>query len=130
MKKRNKNGEAAVIESPKKKKKKAPVIIGVIIILIIILRVVSCSASDAAGTLVTTTNAFRGDLQESISTSGTVRSEEVKVIFAPVSGILDTVSVAAGDAVQAGELLVSYNMERLESSMRQSELQYEKSNAN
>lgn len=130
MKKRNKNEETAIIESPKKKRKKAPVIIAAVIILIIIFRAVSCSAGDAAGALVTTTKAFRGDLQESISTSGTVRSEEVKVIFAPLNGILDTVNVAAGDAVQAGDLLVTYNMERLESSMRQSELQYEKSNAN
>ena len=130
MKMWNKSGEAAVVGAPKKKRKKAPVIIAAVIILIIVFRAVSCSVSDSAGALVTTTNAFRGDLQESISTSGTVRSEEVKVIFAPVSGILDNVNVAAGDAVQAGDLLVSYNMDRLESSMRQSELQYEKSNAN
>lgn len=130
MKKRNKNGEVTVAESIKKKRKKAPVIIAAVIILIVIFRVVSCSAGDAAGALVSTTNAFRGDLQESISTSGTVKSEEVKVIFAPVSGILDSVNVASGDAVQAGDLLVSYDIDRLESSMRQSELQYEKSNAN
>lgn len=130
MKKRNKNGEVTVAEAPKKKRKKSPVIIAAVIILIVIFRAVSCSAGDATGALVATTNAFRGDLQESISTSGTVKSEEIKVIFAPVSGILDTVNVAAGDAVQAGELLVSYDIDRLESSMRQSELQYEKSNAN
>ena len=130
MKMKKKNEETPVIEKPKKKRKKAPVIIAALVIVVILFRVVACSSGDNAGALVTTTNAVRGDLQESISTNGTVRSEEVSVIFAPVSGILDTVNVAAGDAVQAGDLLATYNVERLENSMRQSELQYEKSNAN
>jgi len=138
MKRRNKNKEAAVTEPgtevktarPKKKRKKAPVIIAALVVAVIIIRAVACSSGDSAGAVVTTTNAVRGDLQESISTNGTVRSEEVSVIFAPVSGILDSVNVAAGDAVEAGELLATYNVARLESSMRQSELQYEKSNAN
>lgn len=138
MKKRDKKKEAVVTEQgteivaakPRKKRKKAPVIIVALIVVVIIFRAVACSSGDGAGAVVTTTNAVRGDLQESISTSGTVRSEEVSVIFAPVSGILDSVNVAAGDAVQAGDLLATYNVDRLESSMRQSELQYEKSNAN
>ncbi len=138
MKKKMKNEEAAISEpgteikavKPRKKRKKAPVIIAVLVVVFFIIRAVACSSGDNVGAVVTTANAVRGDIQESISTSGTVRSEEVSVIFAPVSGILDSVNVAAGDAVQAGDLLATYNMERLESSMRQSELQYEKSNAN
>ncbi len=138
MKRKNKNKEAAVTEpgtevktaKPKKKRKKAPVIIAALVVAVIMIRAVACSSGDSAGAVVTTVNAVRGDLQESISTNGTVRSEEVSVIFAPVSGILDSVNVAAGDAVEAGDLLATYNVARLESSMRQSELQYEKSNAN
>ncbi len=113
-----------------KKRKKALVIIAVVLVLLLIVRIAGCSLGGEEGAMVTTGHAVRGDLQESISTSGTVESEEVLAVFAPISGILDTVNVAAGDAVQAGDLLVSYDMARLESSMRQSELQYEKSNAN
>lgn len=138
MKRKGKNKDTAVTEpgaevkasKPRKKRKKAPVIIAALVVAVIVIRAVACSSGDSAGAVVTTTSAVRGDLQESISTNGTVRSEEVSVIFAPVSGILDTVNVAAGDAVEAGDLLATYNVERLESSMRQSELQYEKSNAN
>ena len=138
MKKKDKNKEAAVTEpgaevrasKPKKKRKKAPVIVAALVVAVIVIRAVACSSGDSAGAVVTVTNAVRGDLQESISTSGTVKSEEVSVIFAPVSGILESVNVAAGDAVEAGDLLATYNVARLESSMRQSELQYEKSNAN
>lgn len=142
MRKRSKKNEEAVITEAavetaagqatpkrKKKRKKAPIIIAVILVLIIIVIAVSCARGASAGALVTTTNAIRGELQESISTSGTVKSEEVKVIFAPVSGTLGTVNVEAGDAVSAGELLISYNMDKLESSMRQSQLQLEKSTA-
>lgn len=124
------SGTESKTAKPKKKRKKAPVIIVAVIVVLVLFRAVACSSGDGAGAVVTTANAVRGDIQESISTNGTVKSEEVSVIFAPVSGILGSVNVAAGDAVEAGELLVTYDMERLESSMRQSELQYEKSNAN
>lgn len=120
--KKEKNGK-------RKKRRKAPIIIAVIIILLIVIKLVACGGNSQAGAVVTTTQALRGELQESVSTSGTVLSEQVKVIFAPVSGTLDQVNVAAGDAVKAGELLVSYNSEKLSSSLRQSELQLEKSNA-
>ena len=113
----------------RKKRKKAPIIIAVVVILLIVVRFVACGGNSQAAAVVTTTQALRGDLQESVSTSGTVLSEDVKVIFAPVSGTLDQVNVAAGDAVEAGELLVSYNVEKLDSSLKQSELQLEKSNA-
>lgn len=113
----------------KKRKKIIAVILVVIVIAFVILRAVSCSAAAAQGAFVTTTNAIRGDLQESISTTGTVKSEEVKVIFAPVSGTLQQVPVAAGDAVEAGQLLAGYDTGRLENNMRQSQLQLEKSNA-
>lgn len=112
-----------------KKHRKAPIIIAAVVVLLVVVRFVACGGNSQAGAVVTTTQALRGDLQESVSTSGTVLSEQVKVIFAPVTGTLDQVNVAAGDAVKEGELLVSYNVAKLESGLRQSELQLEKSNA-
>ena len=113
----------------KKKRKKSSIIITVIIIVVLVLWMVSCALTPAAAVIVTTTVAERGDIQESISTSGTVASEDKKVVFAPVAGRLGEVKVAAGDAVKAGDVLVSYDMEEMENSLQQAALQQRKSTA-
>lgn len=117
------------VAKKKKKRKKAPVIIAIVVIVFIVIQVASCALMPEAGAVVTTTTAFRGDLQESISTSGTVSGEEQKVLFAPVGGRLAEVYVAAGDAVKTGDMLISYDMEEAEDRMQQAALQQTKSTA-
>lgn len=113
----------------KKKRKKAPIILAVIAALIVIVCAVSCALTADVGVAVTTTTAVRGDLQESISTSGTVVSGERKVFFAPVNGTIASVDVAAGDAVSKGSVLVSYDMDEMENMLTQASLQQRKSSA-
>ena len=113
----------------KKKRKKAPIIIAIIIILFLLIRIASCSLAGSQIAMVTTTQVLRGDLQESVTTSGTVLSEEVKVIFAPVSGTLGEVKVEPGDSVKAGDVLVSYDMDQMERALRNAALQLERSTA-
>ena len=132
MKKKDKNQVAEGSGDAVKKKKnrqKAPIIIAVILIVVIVFLAFRCSGSQDAGAVVSTATAIRGDIQESISTSGTVASEEKKVIFAPVEGRLEQVNVAAGDAVQAGDVLISYDMEETEEMLEQASLQQSKSDA-
>ena len=112
-----------------KKRKKAPIIIAAIIIILIVIRMVSCAFSGSAGVMVSTTNAFRGDIEENVSTSGKVVSEEKAVLFAPVGGRLNEVNVAAGDAVKAGDVLMTYDMEQMEERLQEATLQQTKSNA-
>lgn len=122
---------ASLEQKPKKKRKhkKAPIIIAVIVILLVVVKLVSCGSAGTAGAFVTTTMPCRGDLQDTISTSGTVESENVKVIFAPANGTIGCVNVEAGEAVKAGELLIGYDMEQMEKTLRQSELQLQRSTA-
>lgn len=127
MKKEEKRKQKA--STPKKKRKKAPVIIAVIVILLIVIRMVSCAFSGNAGVMVSTTNAFRGDIEESVSTSGKVVSEEKAVLFAPVNGRLNEINVAAGDAVKAGDVLMTYDMDQMEERLQEATLQQTKSNA-
>ena len=56
----------------KKKRKKWPVVIAVIAVALIAVRAAAGMGAAQPGVYVTTTSAVRGDLQESISTSGTV----------------------------------------------------------
>ena len=79
--------------------------------------------------MVSTTNAFRGDIEENVSTSGKVASEEKTVLFAPVSGRLSEINVAAGDAVKAGDVLMTYDMDQMEQRLQEASLQQDKSNA-
>lgn len=121
-------GEIAPVKK-KKKRKKAPIIISIILVVIVAFIAVSCAFSPEVGAMVTTTKATRGDLQESISTSGMVVSEEQKVYFAGVNGTIASVDVAAGDAVTAGTVLMSYDMEEMEKFLTQATLQQKQSNA-
>lgn len=113
----------------KKKRKKAPIIIAIIIILLIVIRIVSCAFSGNAGVMVSTTAAFRGDIEQSVSTSGKVVSEEKEILFAPVSGRLSEINVAAGDAVKAGDVLMTYDMDQMEERLQEATLQQTKSSA-
>lgn len=112
-----------------KKRKKAPVIIAIVVILLIILRMVSCAFSGNMGVMVTTAAAVRGDIEESVSTSGKVASEEKVILFAPVNGRLNEINVAAGDAVKTGEVLMTYDMDQMEERLQEATLQQTKSNA-
>ncbi len=111
----------------KKRKKTVVIIIAVIVVLLLILR--GCAGSGESGAMVTTARATRGDLQESISTSGTVAAEEVKVFFAPTAGKLGEIKVEAGDAVKKGDVLVAYDSAELETNFRQAVLEQAKANA-
>ena len=114
-------GQSEAKDKKKGKKKKIIIIVVVVVILLLILR--GCAGGKEGGVMVTTTGAIRGDLQESVSTSGTVEAEEVKVLFAPTAGKLGKVNVAAGDAVKKGDVLVAYDTEELERNFRQATLE-------
>lgn len=129
MKKDQKNKMEAEPQKKKKKRKKAPVIIAAVVVLLIVVRLVACSNTKDAPAYVTTTAPVRGELQESISTSGVVQSEEKKVYFAPVAGTLGKVNVAAGDVVKGGELLVGYDEAQLERSYKEALLQRTSNNS-
>lgn len=114
----------------KKKKKVGLIIVSVVLVLIIGISAVSCSLSSGGnGAVVTTVKATRGELQESIRTSGSVESEEIKVIFAPINGKVDAIGVAVGDAVDEGDMLVAFDMADMEKTLTQATLQEQKAEA-
>lgn len=124
------NAQAKNVKTKKRgKRKKGKIVIAVVVIIAVVLLLVKCSLGTSPEAVVTTTNATRGDLQETISTSGRIVSEETKVVFSPVTGIIDKVNVAAGDAVAAGDVLLSYDMEEMEDALTKANLEQKKSDA-
>ena len=115
----------------KKKGKAKKIILIILVILAVIIFIAIRSASKMASgiAVVTTTKATVGDLQGSISTSGSVESEDKKVYFSQVAGKIDSINVEAGQAVQAGDLLIGYAMDDMESMKTQAGLQQKRSDA-
>lgn len=114
--------EEPIKKKKKKKRKKAPIIIVLVIVILIAVRLFACGNTGAPA-VVTTARPILGDVEESISTSGIVSSEEQKTYFAQVSGVLGTVHVEAGGTVKRGDLLISYDMERMERNLKEASLQ-------
>ncbi len=109
----------------KKMKKIKPwmIIVAVVIILFVIVGVAVSKFASSVGTPVEVTEAFKGDVAQTVDASGTVASEETKIYFADVTAKVDTVAVSAGQPVKKGDLLLSYNTEDLEKMMKQTDLE-------
>lgn len=112
-----------------RKHKKLTIFIVVVLAWILVSTASAMSNPENGAAMVTTTKAFHGELQENISTSGSVEAEEIKVYFAPISGKVARLNVAAGDAVKKGDVLISYDSAVLERDFRQAELEQDKAEA-
>lgn len=64
----------------------------------------------------------KGEVEQTIEGSGTVKSEKVKTYFSPVSATIEAFDLKVGDMVEAGEILLTYNETELNQLYRQAEL--------
>ena len=113
----------------KKKKKKIirRCIIGGVALVIVLFMVSNSMAAKNAGTIVQTTAVTLQDIEQTMNTSGTVKSEETKIYFAPLSVEIGAVNVAAGDSVQKGQPLIIYDADALDSARQTEELKLQAS---
>lgn len=116
--------ELTVSEKKRRKKRIRNGILCAVLVILILIIAVSCAAGKQNINIVTVTNPTVGDVEEEVSTSGLVESEEIKTYFAPVSGRLDQVVATSGEEVQEGSLLVSYDIDSMSRTMEQADLQY------
>ncbi len=119
-----------MVDTDKKKNKKkikpwmvftAIVAVGFLVLIGVMLK--QLSGMSVMGTPVETTEAQRGSISQTVDTSGTVVSEECKTYFADVTAKINEVSVAEGQSVKKGDLLISYDTSDLELAMKQSEIE-------
>lgn len=95
-------------------------LLAVIVVFIIFFR----QGGESGQNMVLAERPVRGDIEEEVSLSGTVESEEVKVYFAPASGRIADVFASAGEEVAAGDLLIGYDMESMQEALDEARLQY------
>lgn len=76
---------------------------------------------------VSTTSAVRGDVEETLSTSGTVVSEISKTYYAPAEVAIRDLSISLGDAVKKGDKLCEYNTDKIEFAKEKADLQVKSS---
>lgn len=105
---------------------KKKVTIGVIAVVIIgIFVAIGVNNKKKSETVyVKTSNVVKGNIQSYLSTTGIVKSQDMKEYYG-IQGKVDTVSVKVGDEVEEGDVLVKYQIQDLENAVKQAQLQYE-----
>lgn len=86
VKKEKKQRELLPEEKKKRKKKIRNLILIAVLVIVILFLALSCGRNEGGVLMVETTRPITGSVEETVSTSGTVQSENIKVYFAPVSG--------------------------------------------
>ena len=119
------------VKVPMDKKKKKKIIrrciIGGVALVIVVFMVGNSIAAKNAGLIVQTMAVTLQDIEQTMNTSGTVKSEETKTYFAPLSVEIGAVNVAAGDSVQKGQPLITYDADALENARQIEELKLQAS---
>lgn len=112
-KKMKKEKKEKTPRAPMDKKKKKKVIrrfvLGGVAVACAVFMVSRSIAAKNAPMMVYTMPVTVEDIEETMNTSGTVKSEESRTYFAPLSVKIGTVDVAAGDSVKKGQKLLGFD---------------------
>lgn len=100
-------------DKAKKKKVRRRVIAGVLAALVISFFVGNSMMAKNAAPMVTTVAASVGDVEQTLSTGGTVKSDETRTYFAPLSVEVGEVKISTGDTVKKGDVLLTFDEKAL-----------------
>ncbi len=89
----------------RKKKKKKKWVIAAVLLIAVGFAAVKFMTRGNTGIPVTTTPLEKGDLVNSVSLTGVVQSADSMQVYAKAGGNVDTIAVAVGDHVEAGDVL-------------------------
>lgn len=117
-----KKKEKKPMDKAKKKKIRKRVIIIAAVALIVLFVVSKMFGGDGAQAMVMTTPAVKGEIEQTINTSGTVTTDDTKNYFSDVNIKIGKVNVSAGDAVKSGDVLLEYDPDSLSSEKQIAEL--------
>ena len=109
--------------TPQQKKKRKKRIIGGVIATALVLFIVSRVLTPTALPVVMVRSAEKGTVKQTINTSGTVKTEQQKTYFSPLAAKVEACKVQEGDAVEAGQVLLTYDAQDLENRKKEAALQ-------
>ena len=99
----------------RKRKKKIPLIAAAALVVVFGgYSVVNSVIAKNTPTQVNTITAAKGSVEETISTSGKVNSEQSRTYYAPVGAVITEMNVSLGDVVEEGQQLVTFDTSDLE----------------
>ena len=110
------------MEPARKKKIIRRSIFGGVAAVVVLFIVYSNIAAANAKPVVSTMAVTKGDIEQTINTSGSVVSDEVKTYFAPVSIQVGTIHVAVGESASKGEAILTYDEKDFANEKRTAEL--------
>ena len=97
--------------------------LGVVVIMVILIAVIgSMNQGGESVPTIETVAVTKGNVTQEVDASGNVESEQKKTFFSPVNGEIQTMPVEAGDTVEAGQPIIGFNLETLESENQRAEL--------
>lgn len=114
--------EKPPLTKEQKKKRRRRMIIGGVVAVIVVFNIVSKLFAPEVLPMVNVAEAGLGTVEQTIEGSGTVKSEEIKTYFSPVTATVESFDLQVGDTVEAGETLLTYDGTELDELYRQAEL--------
>lgn len=108
-KKKKEKKEKKPLDKKAKKKRKKIIIFSIAGVLVLLIILKNVFGGNGAQMMVATTAAVNGEIEQTISTSGTVITEKTKSYFSEVNVKIGDVPVQVGDAVAAGDVLIAYD---------------------
>lgn len=117
--KKNKNNKS----SKKVLKIVVPIVLVVVILGVIVVRnIASAGEAMAQAMAVESMTVEKGDVTQTVETSGIVVSGQQKIFFSPVNATVETADLQVGDLVKAGDKLIAFNLDDLEEQNQKAEL--------
>lgn len=111
------------VRTPAEKKKRRKKILFGVVAVCLALFIASRVFAPEVLPVVAVRQAQTETIEQTVDTSGTVRTEVKKTYFSPLSAQVAECHVAVGDAVSAGDVLLTYDEEDLQSRKAEASLQ-------
>lgn len=108
-------------DKAKKKKVRRRVIAGAAVVLVVVFVVRNSIVAKNGAQMVTTVAASVGEVEQVLSTGGTVKSDETRTYFAPLSVEVGEVKVSTGDTVKKGDVLLTFDEKALAEKKQEAE---------